>query len=788
MVAAILVIMKSHCYLAGSVPKRLLGLACLAAMGCGVPPATAQPYKDASRPLQERVEDLLSRMTIEEKAGQLVQVSAHGSDESVYEQQMREGRVGSYLNIAFNWVHVSESGVYQENPNNTLTHGALRMNRLQRIALEESRLGIPCLFAHDVIHGFRTIFPVPLGMATSWNPDAVERAARMAALEATSVGLRWTFAPMIDVTRDPRWGRIVEGAGEDAWLTGVLAAAAVRGFQTDDLTRPDAMLATPKHFVAYGGAEGGRDYATVDASERMLREYYLPPFKASLEAGAGSVMVAFNEISGIPATAHPWTLRELLRGEWGFDGLVVSDWGSIWEMQRHGYSADLEQAAQQALEATVDMDMESGAYWLLPELLKAGRVTEDSINAAVRRVLSAKFQLGLFERPYVDETLADRVLHSPDIVRAAREVARESMVLLRNAGNLLPLSKSTRSIAVIGALADDPKAQMGSWMAAGATGDAVTVVEGIRRAMGEGTRVIYEPALSPADDDPSGIAGAVAVAREADVVVAVLGELATMSGEAKSRSSLDLPGAQQQLLEALHATGKPVVLVLMAGRPLSTVWAAKHIPAILNVWFPGTQAGPAIADVLFGDYNPSGKLPMTVPRTVGQIPIYYNHKNTGRPAISKYEDIPNSPLYPFGFGLSYTTFEYEDLVITPAQLAPAGTVRVQARVTNTGPRRGTETAQLYMRDVVASVTRPVRELRGFERLTLDPGQSGMAAFTLGPAELGFYNQRMQWEVEPGRFEVWVGPHSADGLKGEFEVVPARQLAEQAAGGETAASN
>jgi beta-glucosidase len=745
----------------------------------------AQPYQDASRSVDERVEDLLDRMTLEEKVGQLIQLSAHTDDEGLYEQYMRDGRVGSYLNVAFNWVHVSESGVYQENPNGTLTNGAARMNRLQRLAVEESRLAIPCLFAHDVVHGFRTIFPVPLGMACSWNPDTVEKASRVAAVEASSLGLRWTFAPMIDVTRDPRWGRIVEGGGEDPYLNGVLAAAAVRGFQTDDLSRPDAVLATPKHFVAYGAAEGGRDYAAADVSERTLREVYLPPFKTAFAAGAGATMVAFNEISGIPATAHPWTLQTILRGEWGFDGPVLSDWGSVGEMLSHGYAETLADAAALAINAGVDMDMESGAYRHLPELIGEGRVSQATLDSAVRRMLAAKFKLGLFDRPYVDESLAAEVLHAPEHQQAAREVARQSIVLLKNEGDLLPLTRGPVSIAVVGTLADDPKAQMGSWVAAGATGDSITMLEGIRRAAGNDTKVLYAPGAQPDTTDTSGITSAVDMARKADVVVAVLGELASMSGEARSRATLDLPGAQQELLEALQATGKPVVLVLMSGRPLTIPWAADHIPAILQAWFGGSQAGSALADVLFGDFNPCGRLPLTWPRAVGQIPLYYNHKNTGRPHVSRYEDIDNSPLFPFGFGLSYTTFKYENLAVRPASIAPDETLQISVRLTNTGERHGTEVVQLYLRDVVASVTRPVQELKAFEVVNLGPAESCIVTFSLGASDLAIFDAGYRRVVEPGRFEVFVGPDSRAALKGEFTVKERRQLAERAVKGSDA---
>ena len=760
----------------------LTGCASARAQSGGEAAGAAPLYRDASAPIEARVADLLGRMTLDEKVGQLVQHTAHHEGEDRYEEQMRTGRAGSYLNVAFSWITVDTSGVYQLDPNGTLAEGAKRTNRLQRIAVEESRLGIPALFAHDVIHGLRTIFPVPLGLASSWRPEATERAARVAATEATSIGIRWVFAPMIDVSPDPRWGRIVEGAGEDTYLTSVLAAAAVRGFQTNDLTRPTAAIATPKHYIAYGAAIGGRDYNTVDVSMQTLREVHLPPFEAAIDAGAGSVMVAFNEIAGVPATTNPTTVRDILRGELAFDGVVVSDWGSVWETQRHGTSADNCEAGARAIAVGVDVDMESNAYRdCLPDLLASGLVTVEDVDRAVANVLRAKFRLGLFERPYTDESRARRELLSGAHRATAREIAGQSIVLLKNdtlartmdAGSpgsrspLLPLSKDLGTVAVIGSLADDGKAQLGSWSAAGAASDAVTVLDAIRAAATG--RVEYARGAAPDTSDASGIAEAVDLAERADVAVLVVGETADMSGEAHSRASLDLPGAQHQLVRAIHATGTPVVLVLMNGRPLSTTWEAANVPAIVEAWFGGTYGGPAVADVLFGDRTPSGKLPVTVPRTVGQVPLTYNPKNTGRPWLEGYVDIENGPLYPFGHGLSYTTFAYSDLAIADTTVERGEAVRVSVRLTNTGDRAGTEIVQLYHRDLVADVTRPVRELKAFRAVELAPGQSRTVAFELGPEAYEYVRADGARAVEPGRHLVFVGGSSAAALEAAFHI-------------------
>ncbi|HUF78614.1 MAG TPA: glycoside hydrolase family 3 N-terminal domain-containing protein, partial [Thermoanaerobaculia bacterium] len=698
---------------------------------------------------------------LEEKLGQLTQMRGRWGDTGPYVpeggfDEIRRGEVGSFL------------GVF----------GAELTRELQRVAVEESRLGIPLLFAHDVIHGFRTVFPVPLAEAASWNPRAVERAARIAAVEAAAHGLHWTYAPMVDVARDPRWGRVVEGAGEDPFLGSVMAAARVRGFQGEDLARPDTLLATPKHFAAYGAAEGGRDYDVAEVSERTLREVYLPPFRAAVEAGAGSLMAAFNEVAGVPMHAHRRLLTDVLRGEWGFDGVVVSDFTGVQELMAHGIAATPAEAGVLALRAGVDVDMVSRIYLeRLPAAVRAGELAEAVVDQAVRRVLRAKAALGLFEEPYRYADLAREraAALAPEHLEAARALARESIVLLRNQGGVLPLAKDLPRIAVVGALADSARAALGSWAGAGREEDAVPVLEGIRRAVSPGTEVVYAPGAGPRGDDTGAFAAAVAAAERSDAVVLVLGEDYDMSAEAASRASLDLPGVQLELAKRLHATGRPLVVVLMNGRPLAIPWLAEHAPAILEAWYLGVQMGPAVADVLFGDHNPSGKLPVTFPRTVGQVPIYYNHKSTGRPPhpdqkyTSKYLDVHWTPLYPFGHGLSYTTFAYGEPRLSRAAMGPADTLTVSVAVTNTGGRAGAEVVQLYLRDDHASVTRPVMELRGFEKVELAPGESRTVSFRLGPEELSFYDQRMQRVVEPGSFTVLLGGSSAATREARFTV-------------------
>jgi beta-glucosidase len=714
---------------------------------CGLPGAAGAQAGG----IEQRIDDLLSRMTLDEKVGQLVQVSGFNEDSA---HQVREGRVGSLINVA----------------------GAAGTNAIQRIAVEESRLGIPLLFGLDVIHGYRTIFPIPLATAASWDPELVTAIERVAAREARATGVNWTFAPMVDIARDPRWGRISEGAGEDPYLGAVMAAARVRGFQGSDLTSHEHVLATLKHYVAYGAAIGGRDYNSVDMSERSLREIYLPPFRAGVDAGAGSIMSAFNLLNGVPTTANPFTLDSILRGEWGFGGLVVSDWESVGELMVHGYAADTAEAARYAISATLDMDMVSGVYAsALAQLVRDGVVPEAVVDASVRRVLRAKFVLGLFDEPYVDPTREAAVLLRDDHVALARTAATQSMVLLKNDGGLLPLGDDLGSIAVIGPLADNRLDVRGAWHARGLPQDVVTVLEGIRARVAPRASVTHAAGATITGPERDGFADAIAIARAADVAIVVVGEREGETGEAASRTSLDLPGVQGALIEAVHETGTPVVVVLMSGRPLTIPWLAEHVPAILQAWHPGGQAGHAVADVLWGDVNPSGKLPVSFPRSVGQLPIYYARDNTGRPRdeadkfTSKYLDAPNTPLFPFGHGLSYTTFEYADLSLSADTIAPQETISVSATVTNAGSTAGAEVVQLYIRDRVASVVQPIRRLRSFTKIHLEPGETRTVEFDVGPRDLGFYNRDMQWVVEPGTFSVWVGWNSVEGLEADFVV-------------------
>src|SRR6266496_1487115 len=715
---------------------------------------TATPA-GAQRPgLERRIDSLLAAMTLEEKLGQLNLLSANGQASPQQLQLVRAGKLGGLFNVI----------------------GAENTTPVQRIAVTESRLKIPLLFGLDVIHGYRTIFPIPLGEASSFDPEVAEATARAAGVEAAAAGINWTYAPMVDIARDPRWGRIAEGSGEDPYLGSAMAAARVRGFQGADPRAPDAVLATVKHFAAYGGAEGGRDYNTVDLSERTLREAYLPPYHAALDAGAATVMTSFNEIGGIPSTASPWLMTTLLRREWGFRGFVVSDWTAVAELMNHGVAASRAEAGQLALEAGVDMDMVSRIYVDdLPALVRAGRIPIAVVNEAVRRVLRAKAALGLFDDPYHGATPEREraALLAPEHRQLARRVAEEAIVLLKNDGQLLPLGSRVRTVAVIGPLADDKVSALGSWPGRGDPKDAVTPLVGIKQRAGSVT-VSYAQGCGITDTATAGFAEAVAAAKQADVVVLVLGEAGDMSGEAASRADIDLPGVQPRLLEAIQATGTPVVLVVMSGRPLTIPWAAEHVPAIVESWFLGVEDGPALAAVLFGDVSPSGKLPVTFPRAVGQIPLYYNHKNTGRPTgpdkyTSKYIDLPVTPLFPFGHGLSYTTFGYSDLRLSAPRITPTGTQRVSVTVTNTGSREGAEVVQLYVHDEVASVTRPVRALAGFRRVSLKPGEARTVELPLTTRELGLYNKDMKFVVEPGKFRVFVGGSSVGGVEGEFEV-------------------
>ncbi len=676
--------------------------------------------------------DLVAQMTLEEKLGQLQQ---RLTDEPATVALVRAGRVGSTLSVL----------------------GAARCNRLQRVAVEESRLKIPLLFGFDVIHGYRTIFPVPLGEAASWDPAMAELSASVAAREAYAAGLRWTFAPMVDVARDPRWGRVVEGAGEDPVLVSAMARARVRGFQGTDYSQPGRVVACAKHFVAYGAVEAGRDYNSTDVSERTLREVYLPPFKTAVDAGVGTLMSAFTDLGGVPGSANVFTLDEVLRREWKFDGFVVSDYSSVEELIHHGIAADGAEAAELGLNAGVDMEMVSENYNQHgAALLAAGKVTPEQIEASVRRILLVKQRAGLWERPYTEEGLADRWFLSADHRKAARRVAVSSMVLLRNERNRLPIPAQASTIALLGPLADSKVDLLGSWEADGKAADVVTVREGIQRRLGAAGKVLYAP--GPRLD----------LVQKADYTVLVVGEPARWSGEARSRSDLSLPADQVRLIQAVHATRKPYCVVLMNGRPLVLGWVAENCPALLEAWYPGTEGGNAVADVLFGDQNPGGKLPMTFPRVLGQVPIYYNHKATGRSNLppdhtfaSKYLDVSNEPQFPFGYGLSYTTFELSNLKVAPGQ--------VEVTLTNTGLRAGDEVVQVYLHDVAASVTRPVKELKAFQRVTLGPGQQQRLTFPLGPEQLALWDRSMHWRVEPGVFTVTVGTSSEGGLTGEFRI-------------------
>jgi beta-glucosidase len=606
----------------------------------------------------------------------------------------------------------------------------------------------------------------------------MQETGRVAALEATAQGLHWTFAPMIDISRDPRWGRIAESAGEDTYLNTIVARAKVRGFQGESLESESTLLSTAKHFAAYGAAKAGRDYHTVDISERTLREVYLPPFKATVEEGVGSFMTAFNEIGGVPATESEFLFTDILRDEWGFDGFVVSDYTAINELMPHGVAADSAEAGELAVKAGVDMDMQGAIYHNhLPDLVEQGIVSEETINEATRRILRYKFKLGLFDDPYrySDVDREDELVLNEDHLELARETARESMVLLKNEDETLPLSKNIGSVAVIGPLADNQEHLIGSWSAAGDYTDAVTLVDGIEEVASSQTQINYAKGVEITGNDKSGFAEAVRAANQSDAVILALGEEKLMSGEAASRSEIDLPGVQQDLIREVLKTGKPVVLVLMNGRPLDLTWEDENIPAILETWFAGTQAGPAIADILLGEDNPSGKLPVTFPRSVGQVPIHYDMKNTGRPKsenkyTSKYLDIPNTPLYPFGYGLSYTTFEYSDITLDKSEISRSDSLQATVEVTNSGDVEGEEVVQLYIRDMNASVTRPVKELKAFEKISLEAGESQNVRFTISPEDLKFYDLDMNWTVEPGEFKVFIGTNSEEVEEATFSYV------------------
>lgn len=746
--------------------KYLLSIALFAASAC-LNTAVAQ-----QKGMKEFVDDLMSKMTLQEKIGQLNLMVAG----DITTGQAMNTQVGGAIAAG------NMGGIFN-------IKGAKEIREMQELAVKKSRMGIPLLVGMDVIHGYETIFPIPLALSCSWDMAAVEQSAAIAAKEASADGINWTFSPMVDVTLDARWGRYSEGNGEDPYLGSLITKAMVRGYQ-GDYSRTDNIMACVKHFALYGASESGRDYNTVDMSRVRMYNQYLPPYKAGAEAGAGTFMSSFNLVDGVPATANKWLLDDLLRGEWGYDGMVVTDYGSIGEMLSHSVSANLQEAAAQALKAGTDMDMCSmGFIATLEKSLKEGKVSETDIDKACRRVLEAKYKLGLFQNPYkyCDPKRRKKDIFNDENRRAARDIAAETFVLLKNEGNLLPLKKQGK-VALIGPLANTRANLAGTWCVAYTPDKYSTLKEGMERALAgkatllyaQGSNITRDAELQKAGefgktiergDDAQMKAEALAVAKEADVIVAALGETADMSGECASRTDLCLPDVQMELLQELNKLGKPIVLLNFSGRPTVMNWESEHIPAILNVWFGGSEAADAICDVIFGDKVPSGKLTMSMPQAVGQEPLYYNHQPTGRPVPegtkefrkyqSNYLDVRNDPLYPFGYGLSYTTFSYSDLQLSATEMSPTGSVEASVTVTNTGNVDATEIVQLYIRDLVASVSRPVKELKGFERITIKAGESRKVTFAITPETLKFYNYDLKYILEPGDFNIMVGPNSRD---------------------------
>jgi beta-glucosidase len=731
-------------------------------------------YEDPAQPIPNRVADLLARMSIDEKIGQLVQAHRDTDSEMKFGSLLRQGKISSFL----------DGSELIETPG--------QRNRLQRIAVEQSRLGVPLIYGHDSIHGFRTIFPIPLALACAWEPELFERSQTISARETAAVGIDWTFGPMVDLARDPRWGRIAEGFGEDPWLGSLYAAACVRGFQGTNPAGPNRLVACLKHYVGYGAAEGGRDYNTTEISEYTLRNFYLPQFKAGLDAGAWTVMSAFNCLSGFAASANRHTLTEILRDQWRFPGYVVSDWTSVEELIPHGVAANEAEAARLALTAGVDMEMVSSNYAdTLKQQVRQGKVREAVVDEAVRRVLTVKFVKGLFERPYVDESLHHSAFLRPDALALAREAAAKSCVLLKNESGALPLPRRAGKVALIGPFAEATGDLLGCWAARGRARDVVSLAAGLRAKLSpdseltvvrgcdaieggrtihllNGTQITNQEALPQAGR--TNIDAAVNAANSADAVILALGEPGGWTGENSSRCTLDIPGRQMELFEAVVATGKPVIVVLINGRPLAIPRLQEKAAAILEAWDPGVQGGNGIADILFGDVDPAGRLTASFPRSVGQLPVYYNHYNTGRPAMGNYIDGSREPLYPFGFGLSYTTFELGKVELNSKRMKPGGTLTAHVKLKNTGTRVGTDVVQLYIRDVAASAgPRPVRELKGFQKVQLNPGQSREVTFTISGRELGYYDAQGHWLVEPGRFQLWIAKDSASGEPVEFEV-------------------
>lgn len=741
--------------------KNLLYAVALAAslMGCGQP-------QDKNTEIENKVETLLHKMTLEEKLGQMNQLSPWDFEDLA--KRVRKGEVGSILNVV--------------NPE--------EVNKIQKIAVEESRLGIPLIVSRDVIHGYKTIFPIPLGQAATFNPEVVKEGARVAAIEASADGIRWTFAPMIDVARDPRWGRIAESCGEDPYLNAVMGTAMIKGYQGDSLNDPTAIAACAKHFVAYGAAEGGRDYNSTFIPERVLRNVYLPPFKAAADAGCATFMTSFNDNDGVPSTANSFVLKDVLRKEWKYDGMVVTDWASALEMVNHGFCTDGKDAAEKSVNAGVDMEMVSETFIQnLKQSIAENKVSMETIDNAVRNILRLKFRLGLFDNPYV--VTPQTVKYAEKHLQTAKTAAEQSVILLKNENQTLPFTDKIKTLAVIGPMADAPYEQMGTWVFDGEKEHTQTPLTAIKKMYGDKVKVLFEKGLDYSrDKNTAGIARAISAARQADAVVVFVGEESILSGEAHSLANLNLQGAQSQLIKELAATGKPVVTVVMAGRQLVIADEVKVSDAMLYSFHPGTMGGPAIADILFGKVNPSGKTPVTFPRMSGQVPIYYAQHKTGRPANptemlideipveagqtsvgcrSFYLDAGNSPLFPFGYGLSYTTFEYSNLSLASDKLTAQDTLSISFTLKNTGKYDGTEVVQLYVQDKVGSVTRPVKELKRFQRVTLKAGESTQVSLSLPVSELAFWGYDMNYTVEPGDFTLWVGTNSAEGLTKDFSV-------------------
>lgn len=718
--------------------------------------------------IDQKVEELLKKMTLEEKIGQLNQYTGDNTVTGPLtinpnkQQEIKEGKIGSMLNVI----------------------GHKYTRQYQELAMQ-SRLKIPLIFGLDVIHGHKTTFPLPLAEAASWDLKAMELSARIAATEAAASGIHWTFAPMVDVSRDPRWGRVMEGAGEDTYLGSRIAYARVKGFQGNQLGDLNSVMACAKHFAAYGAAAGGRDYNSVDMSDRMLWETYLPPFKATVDAGVATFMNSFNDINGIPATANKYIQRDILKGKWNFQGFVVSDWGSIGEMIAHGYCQDGKEAAEKAVLAGSDMDMESNAYRNhLAQLVSENKVPMSVVDDAVKRILRKKFELGLFDDPfkYCNKERQETALNNPEHTKAAREIAAKSIVLLKNDKSILPLSKETKTIAFIGPMVKPKRINHGFWAVDLKDVDSTYIVsqwEGLQNKVGKKAKLLYAKGCGVEDTSKAGFQEAIDVANQADVVILSIGERWNMSGEAKSRSNIHLPGVQEDLIKELQKTGKPIVILINAGRPLIFNWTADNMPTIVYTWWLGSEAGNAIADVLFGDYNPSAKLPMTFPREEGQIPIYYNHFNTGRPSInedkvykSAYIDLPNSPKFPFGYGLSYTTFKYADLKLSKQKINSNETIEVTMTISNTGKFAGEEVVQLYLQDKFGSVVRPIIELKDFQKIKLEAGETKTLKFIIDNEKLSFYNQALEFKSEPGEFNLMIGSSSADiRLNSTFELIP-----------------